>query len=303
MGLLGFWCLLFSAGGQFMRLMLEQLEDRTCPTTVEFHGGPILSHPEVNNVFLGTNQPQMIQLTNVLINQYASLLSPFGIGTGILRGNSSFGDPGPISNAQVQQFLRQQILSGSLPYPDSNSLYMVYLPRPTTDMGGAGYHGYFPLYPVIYSPNQEVYVVYAVTYVDPLQSVYVSHEFAEATTDPLGSGWFAGPSPSSYGEIADLYETQPPFYLDGFLVAQFAQPDGSGAYSPQSQMIDLMAIAFLQFEESFYSLLAHFDPAFAGQASSAAKQLQANPLLSTPQGQFYDLFGQLAFESALSGQG
>lgn len=294
---------------------LEPLEDRICPAVVVFHGGAVLAHPEVTNAYVGV-PANLDAFAQVLVGPYASLLSPYGVGQGKLAASVSLPNQGAITDAQVQQLLTQEIAAGVLPAPGANSVYMVYLPEQTTDhVGSGGYHSYFNL--------GGLPVPYSVVFTQPSETVAAAHEFAEAATDPIpGTGW------TTLGgiqlEIADLYDGQS-FSLGGFLVSEFALPDGSMVRPPSMPLLlmppvppgpqphapadplavwrDLAGIAVDQFEALTFRCLVLIDPRdFAGRAAAEQQQLASHPSLHTPPGQYASALGWAAFSATFAPQ-
>lgn len=122
--------------------------------------------------------------------------------------------PSTVTDAQLQHLLAQYIGAGSLPKPDSETVFVLFLPDGVSVTLGqdsscttfCGYHDYFML-----SDGTTVY--YAVlpfpscagclgpfTTLDALTST-TSHEVCEAVTDPIpGTGWYDDQN----GEIGDI---------------------------------------------------------------------------------------------------
>jgi hypothetical protein len=159
--------------------MLEALEDRVTPTAVTPHGGPIMNHVEVENIFYGQawNTPANQQLA-AQINQFTAYLvqSPYMdmlnqyTGNGLLFGNNYAGrgslygsvvyEPavsGTVKSTDIETTLIKGVLGphgtggGGLPaLPTFNNLYIVYLPPGVSDdvavnEGAYAYHSVIPL--------------------------------------------------------------------------------------------------------------------------------------------------------------
>ncbi len=250
---------------------LEPLEARLVPAEITNHGGPVLAHPQVNDVFVGWALPPMDQLAQVLTTQYAAILAPYGVGEGAWHSSITVPDPRPLSDTQVRQMLVTQIAAGMLPAPDGNELYMVYLPQQVTDAWAANasaYHSAFPYH--------GVWVPYAVIPTQANESIPASHEFAETVTDPIvGTGWFGA---NTGQEVADIYNWQA-FHLDGFPVTILAAPDSTPLVGVGlSEQAALMALPVEEFFAFAWSYLAWIDPLFAPEARAAVAVLQANPM-------------------------
>ncbi|HEX6718876.1 MAG TPA: hypothetical protein VF088_17345 [Pyrinomonadaceae bacterium] len=123
--------------------------------------------------------------------------------------------------------LDAEITNGSIPAANNNSCYFVFLPVSTVSVSPfgrsdspsasvAGYHSVFQL-----ASGQHVY--YAVIAYDVSGSAYtVSHELAELTTNPEGSGWTAPRTTASSiinEEIADVCTEPASFH--GEYISQF----------------------------------------------------------------------------------
>src|SRR5579875_2712018 len=146
------------------KLTLEQLEDRMVPSAasifgpnadVSYHGGELLTHPQVTNVYVGS-VPNMDAFTNVLVAPYGNALaSAYGVGSGTLVQSINSATT-PNSDYAIRQMLKTDFSSGVLPAPiPGASLYMVYLPfAPSGSGGGTAYHG--SLY---YNGQQVAYAV------------------------------------------------------------------------------------------------------------------------------------------------
>jgi hypothetical protein len=242
-----------------IRPSLEALEDRWLPS-VDFFGGPVIPHVEVNTLFLGQewspsapNNLATIKdglnsfLQSIVNSPYMDMLAQYGVGRGSF--GSTYGeyltrDPNmtaamddyhPISPngpTELQYLILNAIQQGSLPTPDANQLYIVFLPPGeqelapwgawNTDAGNGflGYHSAFESqygrinYAVLPCPGGPNGGVSGVpTLFDSLTTV-VSHELSEAVTDPIpNKGW----TDPSNGEIGDIC-TQDLIYWNGYVV-------------------------------------------------------------------------------------
>lgn len=292
-----------------MRPTLEQLEDRLVPSvTITDHGGAILAHPEINNVFVGVasnQQAQMGGLAQVLAGPYAALLAPYGVGTGTLHSSTLLPAAVAPTNAAMQQLLASEIAANLIPPPDANSLYMVYLPQKPSDsfaVNADAYHGSFML------PGGET-VAYAVMWPQAAdETAGAAHEFAEASTDPVpGTGWFGVDTTQ---EVCDILGGQR-WILDGYSVATVAGPDGTplpGQNSPPPpsppapyfNVAELVALPMQEARVLVFDLLAKYNPAFAGLAQSAETELASNAMGGTAWGEVIEAQVQAAFYTALA---
>jgi hypothetical protein len=166
---------------------------------------PLLT--QINDFFLYIlNSPLMSQLGEYSVPNQT-------IGHGSLSGTAVITDQEPpalVSDAQIRSIIQSEISKNTLPKPNANSLYFVYLPTGiTVDMGGqqscsafCGYHdaiGTNIYYAVMPYPNCSG-CVGGMHELDALTSTS-SHELCEAVTDPVpGQGWYDDVN----GEIGDI---------------------------------------------------------------------------------------------------
>jgi hypothetical protein len=221
--------------------------------TVTYHGGPLLQHVEVQGVYLGSDwyyNSANYQMTGRLdaylrymVNSpYMDMLT--NAGYAVYRGSASQGRI-PLYNinkayylddSTIQQDLLSLIRAGSLQRNDANRLYVVFVePGVAVRAGGAtsirdflGYHSsaYGFAYAVI--PYQAGFNAHdtRVSTFDSITEV-VSHELAEAVTDPMTNGrkgWFDdayGRAHGGEGEIGDIVVGQI-VRLNGYVVQKEA---------------------------------------------------------------------------------
>jgi hypothetical protein len=235
-----------------VRPTLEPLETRLVPATVTNHHGPVLKHVEVEAVFLGAawqTDPALAQaaaglqafLRDMTGGTYLSQLTRagYGVGHGSLVG--SWTDPVALppvmDETAVQDILRPAIAAGTLPPPDKNRLYFVFI-QPgievlfagdDSETGGLlGFHS--DTRADSGSPFGFAVVPYGSTAarqtlpgLSPFEAATnaASHELAEGVTDPLGFHVGRGAwedRRKGGGEIADLAGGF--FYdLDGYVVS------------------------------------------------------------------------------------
>jgi hypothetical protein len=180
---------------------------------ITFHGGPVLSHVDVNNVFYGqswkTTDPWGIGAAyldkfqaDITKSPYMSMLGEYGVGQGQFDkvdgviGSSSPAAGSKVGDSQIQAMLTTEIFSGRLPWETGQQLYFVYLsPNVQSKWDVAnntlGHHGSY-LLPYFNTP------VYYAVIVNPIGNsgfngslttyqnltLTSSHELAEAATDP-----------------------------------------------------------------------------------------------------------------------
>jgi hypothetical protein len=207
-----------------MRPYLEQLEDRTCPTTITYHGGQVLQTPHVANLFIGQYRADLDKLADIMSTDYTSYIGIYGVSRGYHNGTASIGSWGAISNAQVQQLLAYEIDIGALPTPDGNNqMYMVYLDNKIIDgnlQNAGAFHSYFN--------HNSVSVPYGVAYSFDTTFTGASHEMLETFTDPFLNGWWENYTGE---EVADAGGGQL-FKVDGIDVVQPVDTNGIYITSP-----------------------------------------------------------------------
>jgi hypothetical protein len=140
-------------------------------------------------------------------------VSGFPIGYGSRTGTLNVDSPdvsGTVDDSDIQNMLQQQIANGTVPQPDANTLYFVFLPSGVTvTQGGSascqqfcGYHDDISgniFYAVMPFPDCAGCLGNMNSF-DSL-TVTASHELCEAITDPIpGQGWYD----DNNGEIGDI---------------------------------------------------------------------------------------------------
>jgi len=194
-----------------------------------YRGGPLLDAVRVFTIFWGQvwqttpnsylaseiNQFFSFVVSSALIEQLAEYNVPGqSIGHGSLIGTVTITQPtlsSSVTDSGIQAMLQQEFKNNpSVPTPDANTLYFVYLPPGTAVVqGGArscqafcGYHDTFGngiYYAVMPFPNCAG-CLGGLSTLDALTSTS-SHELCEAITDPIpGQGWYD----DTYGEIGDI---------------------------------------------------------------------------------------------------
>jgi hypothetical protein len=194
-----------------------------------YRNGPLLTSVEVFTIFWGTawhgpanaSLPGQINsffdfvLSSPLIDQLAEYSVPGQpIGHGKRIGTATLTSPNPrksVTDSAIQKFLQSKISSGTLPAPNSNTLYFLYLPPGTqvkqrtaaSCKDFCGYHEATPagniFYAVMPYPGCDGCLGGLQTF-NALTSTS-SHELCEAITDPIpGQGWYD----DANGEIGDI---------------------------------------------------------------------------------------------------
>jgi hypothetical protein len=193
-----------------------------------YRGGPLLTSVKVFTIFwgqawqTGANATLLQQINDffkfvlgsALMDQLAEYSVPQQkIGHGSFAGTATVTHPAlssSITDAAIQKRLQKEIKARTVPKPDSNTLYFIYLPPGTAVVQGGsrscqafcGYHDTFGsgiYYAVMPFPNCSG-CLGGMSNLDALTSTS-SHELCEAITDPVpGQGWYD----DTHGEIGDI---------------------------------------------------------------------------------------------------
>lgn len=208
---------------------------------LSYRNGPLLTRVEVFTVFWGKAWQEAANselakqandffdfvLTSKLMDQLVEYSVPGReIGSGKRTGSLALttSEPGSeVPDSSIQSMLQKEIANRTLPAPNANSLYFVFLPPGSqVEQGGTascvefcGYHdaiGESIFYAVMPYPGCAG-CQGGLLALDALTST-ASHELCEAITDPIpGRGWYD----DANGEIGDIcaWKTKK---LDGFTV-------------------------------------------------------------------------------------
>jgi Domain of unknown function (DUF4214) len=294
------------------RLELETLEDRLTPA-ISFLGGPVVANVQIQALFYGTywstsdGQQSAAQINTYLsylvTSSFMDVMNEYGVGRGTFLGNGIV-DPGllgasTVNDATIQVEVANDITAGRLPGASLNKLYIVFTPPNVNVISGSesslidffGYHNTFAYgiagtvnYAVIASPigngdDGSLTDFQTITHA-------ITHELAEAVTDPLGNGWTDAVTGD---EIADVVD-QPGniAFLNNYVVAglwSVAQqaavyPVGSSPpdYDPSPDQIVAanvlapVASAFAHSPEYYEGLVETYYQDFLGRSAGAAEQ-------------------------------
>jgi hypothetical protein len=235
-------------------LKVEVLEDRTVPT-VTFHGGALLSHVQVQGLYLGdqwSSNPTLRGqvsyldgfLRNIVNSSYMDALSSAGYE--VSRGSAVGGSTSPASLAPrssldddtIRHWVNDCVNNGTLAAPNANTLYVCFVEPDVLVRKGnkdsridfLGYHGAFdgrngqPIrYAVIAYPGWATDDDSVSLGTAPQgMTVTASHEIAEAATDPDANyrtkGWY---DDTRHEEIGDITNGQV-CYVKGYAVQRNA---------------------------------------------------------------------------------
>jgi hypothetical protein len=171
---------------------------------------PGIAPDDINKFFQHTLKSSLMdQLKEYNTNGYT-------IGHGRLLGTTTITNttiPSAITDGQIQHILEQAIVDHTVPPPDANTLYFIYLPdgvKVSAFGGGSctefcGYHDSFNTNPIIYYavmpyPSCDG-CIGSIQPFDALTSTS-SHELVEAITDPVpGQGWYDNTDNEEIGDL------------------------------------------------------------------------------------------------------
>jgi hypothetical protein len=238
-------------------LRLEQLEDRTVPTilftpqygaeSVTNGGGPVLSNMPVYTIFWGSywgtaaGSAQVSAIRNAALSIYDSpmygLTKQYGtdghvyLAAAYTVDTGSNPNPSGFSDSDLQNEVSRAIDTLGLPDSDQYSntpLYMVFTgPGMTSSTypNAGGYHSDTTFYHAPFDFDQAIYGWTGDFGSLDSTTTILSHETAEAMTDPLnppGNGITVNAGPSfpggGYGEIGDFEAQNYTYRLNGYQV-------------------------------------------------------------------------------------
>jgi hypothetical protein len=190
--------------------------------TVGYNGGRVLKNVDIITVVWGADPlaQQRADFASWLVQSpYIDLLAEYNVGRGTAEGPFAIMDAPPktLDDSAVGPLLRAKIMDGTLPMPQEDSLYMLYLPAGTTStmQGGQGcqsYGGYHWMATSGFAmPKHLAYAIIPKCSMGMGQfnsDTFVgSHEIVEAITDAEGTGWVntdTAATESLASEIGDL---------------------------------------------------------------------------------------------------
>lgn len=201
---------------------------------LQYNGGPLMEHVRVATLFWGKSwredqkQRQLGDYMNGFFQdlfadgRFMANLAQYSAG-GYTISNGSFGatatdeqqPPARVTDGQIQAEIRAQIAAGHLPPPDANTLYFVFTPPQVVVADGSGESGEeflgYHSYSLSFLEDEFAYSV--IPYYDKhelgpgnprLMTDTVSHELAEAVTDPQVGQGTLGWYDEHNGEVADI---------------------------------------------------------------------------------------------------
>jgi hypothetical protein len=232
-------CAALLAGALVLLPVLARADDTSSldldHINLQYHGGPLMEHVRVATLFWGSSwredskQRELSDYMNAFFQdlftdgRFMANLAQYSAG-GYTIGNGEFiatvtdeqSPPARVTDGQIQSEIRAQVAAGHLPKPDANTLYVVFTPPQVvvvqsdgenSEDGFLGYHNYC----FGFLEDEFAYAVipyYDRNEIEPgnprLMTDIVSHELAEAVTDPQvgqgATGWWD----EHNGEVSDI---------------------------------------------------------------------------------------------------
>jgi hypothetical protein len=214
-----------SRGPRYTRLEIERLEDRQLMSVLAYHGGPILTTPHYQDLFIGSQwgstgapsgTPQLVggigAFMNTLVRgKYIDLLRQYGVNPGgpstdpgtfgfgsVMLGNPS---SNTVSDREIQSMLDSAYRQDELDGIPSSTLYMVFtdVNLSVADPSGNrswGYHNYFHSsanggHDIYYAVVPDQTTNPSLTGPTDFQGITLkaSQEFVDGVTDPTLQGF------------------------------------------------------------------------------------------------------------------
>lgn len=202
---------------------------------LKYHGGPLLTAVEVFTIFWGAAwqqpaQSAVVQGVNeffdyILTSPLIDVLSEYSVDGQVIGQGRRIGtvmitasEPGQmvaggareIDDVEIKQALEGWIANGTIPQPNNNTLYFVYLPPGVTsvlqgDRSCQIFCGYHEVVNnMIFYAVEPFNTCAGCSFGQVINSLtkVSSHELCEAITDPALSGWHEDTSP--FNEIGDI---------------------------------------------------------------------------------------------------
>jgi len=221
--------------------------DASAPQTIVDGGGIKMVDPQVQLVFWGAEwtkpapptSPQAIESAVQVLCQgiYFEPLSEYGAFESITYGGSYYASssepPAQFVRGNVQGLVTSLIGAGSVPKPNTGNyadwIYCVLMPSTTVYQPGGlnGEHSVASWTDPDTKQSFKPYVAWILNGTLDQMTTTISHELAEAITDPQGTGIQLAPAnPSNWNEIGDVCASVA--YLDGVAVqAIWSQQSGA----------------------------------------------------------------------------
>lgn len=220
--------------------------------TLSYHGGPTMPHPKAWLVFLNDFwadwQVAEVACRDIMEGGYLSGLTAYGSGNGTFLGSIqvSASIDTFMTDSQIRAMLGAMMMTGELPPPDDETLYILCMPtgvRVVFDGESRGscetwcgyhYSGFTP------DNRRFIYSVQPATNCGPCGgdfdswTMVLAHEIAEAVTDPFGTGWWDSQDGSENADIVAWVEfTYGPHKVQGYWTNE--HDNTMGQYIPVEQ--------------------------------------------------------------------
>jgi hypothetical protein len=202
---------------------------------LQYHGGPLLERVRVATLFWGPSWRQdqkQRQLGDYLNGFFQDLFADgrfmanlaqysaggYQINNGAFAATATDEQPPPtrVRDSQIRSEIRAQIAAGQLPLPDANTLYFVFTPPHVVVDNGTGEdseHDFLGYHSYAFAFQESEFAYAVIPYNDQneiepgnphLMTDVVSHELAEAVTDPQVNEATLGWYDDHNGEVSDI---------------------------------------------------------------------------------------------------
>ena len=231
-----------------------------------WHGGKILAHPQVynlfwGNAFAGAEAAERARYDGFLQAidgswDFVAPVTQYGVSPVKFLGSSilAYDPPAQLDDSALRAWLSWAILNHLAPWPVDGTLYQVFMPKGTQLTHGqesmcnnfCGYHGSYDdaringgasiRYVALPRPDCNE-CSYAVTVTDR-ETVISSHEMSEATTDADVNNHQLGWYDDKNGEIGDICASAPKGSLAGYAVQGEWSNKDNGCVAPHDPSPD-----------------------------------------------------------------
>ncbi len=239
-------------------------QDKTPAAQLTYHGGPLLTNVQVVLVFWGATWTQSAQsplihqlnqffdfiLTSAYINLLAEYSAPgqavghgSRIGTFTIADSEPGGGMGRVTDAEIQQSLKNWIANGTISPTSNNTLYFVYLAPNIISFDGFGFQSCADIDGICGYHNQiDKSIFYAVVpfvtcagcsfgqMIDTFTKIS-SHLLCEAIIDPCSDAWFDDTAPNN--EIGDICNATVQKFGDFTIQAEWSNGANACLFRPR----------------------------------------------------------------------
>ena len=192
---------------------------------IPFNGGAVLGAVEIVTItWASDSSSKDLQAFDAWLpgsDYFTQALSEYSIGAGhqVTAWSVATAPSATLDDSAIPAFLKSAIAGGKIPAPNANRVYNIYTPSSTTVTQGKykgcvdfqAYHSWTQDTPaIVYAVNPRCHAQ-GISDLD-FVTLASSHEIAEASTDPLGTGWAIDDAATAdlYGaEVGDLCVSHP----------------------------------------------------------------------------------------------